>query len=104
MSMPGRSAGTFGEGAESVEARRHQTRARVHLSPDLELVVGRHPVLVQPLPLDVILRHRDQHARVRPREPAADIEPADQRVIDPQLDLMLVLCDARRSSRWSRCA
>ena len=57
-------------------------------------MIGGHAVLVQPLTLDVVLRHRDEHSRIRPRELAADRESPDQRVIDAQLDLMLVLGDA----------
>ena len=76
------------------EAGGHEPRARADLRPEHQLAVRGHAVLVQPLPLDVVLRHRDQHARVRPREPAADVEAADQRVIDPQLDPVFVLRDA----------
>ena len=83
-----------GGGRRVGEAGGDQPGAGVDPHADLQLLVSRHPVFVEPLPLDVILRHRDQHPRIRPREPAANPESPDQLVIDAQLDLVLVLGDA----------
>ena len=61
---------------------------------DFERVVGRHAVLVEPLALDIVLGHRDQHARIGAGELPADRPALDQLVVDAQLDLVPVLLDA----------
>ena len=91
MSTPGRSVETFGDGAASANATETSLVPAAIGTPHLQLVVGGHPILVQTLALEVVLRNRNQLARIRTRKPSADGKATDQRVIDPDFDLVLVL-------------
>ena len=56
-------------------------------------MVGRHPVLVQTLSLDVIFRDGNQLTGVGPRELPTHLEPPQQLMVDPHLDLVRVFGD-----------
>ena len=103
MSMPGRSSPArrrplrprdrrlrSGIGSASMNAAGTSARARLHRHADFELLVGGHPIGRGSAGRLVVLGNGDQHARIRTLELAADREALDERVIDAQLDLVLV--------------
>ena len=92
--MPGSSPGGCGDGAASTNATDSSRVPASTPRPDLERVVGGHAVLVQPLPLDIVLGHRDQRTGIGAGVAAPDGEPLDEGVVDADLDLVFVLGDA----------
>ena len=71
-----------------------QTLTSLDRQADFKVIVRVDTVVVQLAAFEVVFRRRNQHARIRPRELAADHESLDERVIHADLDLMLVLFDA----------
>ena len=86
-----RSHDALGRRGRIGERRRDEARARLDRQPHLQRVVGVHPVLMELLAVLVVLGHRDEHTRVRSLELAADREALHQRVVDADLDLVLIL-------------